>query len=139
MTREEILEYNKRCADFLGWKYVSSIDVKEQKYDQSIEAGWYCEIPKILHTKINRRLYIGRNHHYLQFHLDWNLIMEMVEGIEGLGITTSLTNKFFNIMKVQHRVGITLGNSNENCLSKKEAVVQGINQFLIWYNDNKTN
>jgi hypothetical protein len=135
MTQEEILEYNKRCADFLGWKYVSSIDVKEQKYDQSIVAGWYCEIPKILHTKINRRLYIGRKHHCLKFHLDWNLIMEMVESIEKRGYEIDIFSNCVEVTDIPDENYITEAVGK----TKKEAVAQGINQFLIWYNDNKTN
>jgi hypothetical protein len=135
MTQQEINDYNRRCADFLGWKYVSSIDVKEQKYDQSIEAGWYCEIPKTLHPKINRNLYIGRNHHCLKFHLDWNLIMEMVESIEKRGYEIDIFSNCVEVTDIPDENYITEAVGK----TKKEAVVQGINQFLIWYNDNKTN
>lgn len=134
MTQEEIIDYNKKCADFLGWKYVSSIDVKEQKYDQSIEAGWYCEIPKILHTKINRRLYIGRNHHCLKFHLDWNLIMDVAEAISQLPNKLGGDNYEVNrkVFRFKHLMA-------HEIIGNKEFFVGKINDFLIWYNDNKTN
>ena len=73
----------------------------------------------------------------MQYHSDWNWIMEVVETIEKLGLTTSLTNNYFHIMKVENNVGTTVGSSKINSATKKEAVVQAIDQFLIWYEQNK--
>jgi len=65
----------------------------------------------------------------LQFHSDWNWIHEIVEAIEKLGYTVAIWD---NVCVIPHL---------KKCISetKKEAVIHAINQFLIWYNENKTN
>lgn len=128
MTQQEINEYNKRCAEFLGWKYVSSIDVKEGIYHTTIKAGWYSEIPKVLHYKINRHLYKSRSLKHMYFHSDWNWIMEVIEAIEKLKYAFEIVGNYIHIIGT----GIYLVRE-----TKKEAVVKAINQFLIWHEQNK--
>lgn len=105
MTQEEILEYNKRCAEFLNLhrdEEVAIFNMKAYPYD------------------------------WLKFHSDWNWIMEVVEAIEKLkGI------KQFHIVENSAYMNGSLNvGSFSNPLGKKVAVVQAINQFLIWYNEN---
>lgn len=132
MTQQEILDYNKRCSEFLGYKKdtVNGRDVVRipnktwsewsHRLQDYIEDDWYALYEPSFHS--------------LQFHLDWNWTMEVVEAIEKLGYWVCIQNTY-----------IGFGNKNdENTFlnysfssfktTKKEAVLQAINQFLIWYN-----
>ena len=129
MTQQE-LEYNKRCAEFLGWTYISSIDIKEGSYHTSIKAGWYTKVPRVLALGLTQYLYKGRSHNSLQFHSDWNWIMKVVEVINMIPNPKNLSDTTL----YTHRLNVQSILRSAN----KEAVVQAINQFLIWYNENKT-
>jgi len=106
MTEQETLEYNKRCAEFLGWKYSEEKDrwnedmLRQYSFVESID---------------------------LKFHSDWNWIMEVVEAI----------NKTQNPKQGGDTTHSTLKREVQALLGKsaKEAVVEAINQFLIWYNN----
>ena len=120
MTQQEILEYNKRCAEFLGWKLISKED-----FNKLGEASYTGENKDIKWGIIE----------YLKFHSDWNWIMEVVEAIEKLGYKFQLG---WNITALVSLVPNTSAKiafiESEN---RKEAVVQAINQFLIWYNEHR--
>lgn len=110
MTREEILEFNERCAEFLGWETAGP----------GFFAGYW-----------NGKDFI--QFHELKFHSDWNWIMEVVDAIEKIG------NHGFTIYRQSTNInGLPFEISNSKSDSKKEAVVQAINQFLIWYNTKKS-
>ncbi len=113
MTQEEILEYNKRCAYFLGWKYIEDGDI----WNPGISYNY-----SFIYTD------------NLQFRSDWNWIMEVVEAIDKIQHTqVDILGKYCRISSK----GIDFkGSSKED---KKEAVVQAINQFLIWYKNNILN
>lgn len=109
MTQEEILEYNKLCAEFLGLKLSGP----------GFPSGYF----------------------YKQDY-DWNWIMEVVEAIEKLKYLVVIKSNFCQIQELGNREN----NFNPKIISslysksKQEAVIQAINQFLIWYNnENKTN
>lgn len=121
MTQDEILQYNKRCAEFLGFKYH-----KGSEYWTTMLWGG-----------------AGFTLRKMKFDSDWNWIMEVVEAIEKLKFNVRITiacitieNAFDNnsylcpIYKFHSMQG--------EFESKKEAVVQAINEFLIWYEQNKT-
>ena len=125
MTQEEILQYNKRCADFMGLK----ISIKlEDGYDCGT---WYKPTD-------------NENEYLLcpvMYHSDWNWIMEVVEAIENK------LNDSFNVDIVNKNQCEIVRNGEEficgagfNTINhyKKEAVVEAINQFLIWHEQNKT-
>ena len=144
MTQEEILQYNKRCAEFL---------------DIVTEEPHWVEFNKFMPNSI--AMSYGRRHHIeqLQFHSDWNWIMEVVEAIENLLDGTrpfkygKLDDLSFNIGNESVKVKASFWtnpntvdgnywsyfkyNKKFDKVSKKEAVVQAINQFLIWYEQNK--
>lgn len=134
MNQQEILEYNKRCAEFLGWTYVSSVDVKEGKYHKSIQAGWYTKIPMILAPKLTSPLYKGRSHTSLKFHSDWNCIMEVKDMIQRKFYFVDILG--CGICTIKGIEGKTK-NPHISAASDepKEAVVEAINQFLIWYSN----
>lgn len=101
MTQEEILQYNKRCAEFLGMDNDAFLLAKQIEKNTGI-----C---------------------HLKFHSDWNWIMEVVEAIEK--------KAWVNIKGCAVDISTI---ANLNAPTKKEAVVEAINQFLIWYEQNKT-
>ena len=110
MTQEEIDNYNCLCAKFLGWVYNEQTNFwnEDMRHDFSFLEDYD-----------------------LKFHSDWNWIMEVVEAIvKKIGVKAvdeCSENEWYATIGVT-RLGIT---------SKKEAVVQAIKQFLIWYNKNK--
>lgn len=118
MTQQEIIEYNKRCAEFLG--------------DEGMQ-----------------KICSDNGHHYpsleeMLFHSDWNWIIEVLKFITKIGYNWELidfngTVEEVNFMKCSifdldfdNRIKFVFESSDE-----KEAVVQAINQFLIWYKENK--
>jgi hypothetical protein len=115
MTQEEILQYNKRCAEFLGYKNTTPDD-KDFNIYQS-EKGMI----------IGNKIYTLLETMSMRFHSDWNWIMEVVEAIEK--------KAWVNIKGCAVDISTIV---NLNAPTKKEAVVQAINQFLIWYEQNKT-
>ena len=119
MIQEEILEYNKRCAEFLGYK--------PNRHNDGGTDDFYD----------NPQIYVSD----LKFHSDWNWIMEVVEVIEELDVVASfqIENPTIYIWKSSEENTFKDIEVDINILSKKEAVVKAINQFLIWYNEHKTN
>jgi len=69
---------------------------------------------------------------YLKFHSDWNWIMEVVEAIEKSGYEIDIFSNCVEICDTPDENYITEAIGK----TKKEAVVNAINQFLIWYNEN---
>jgi hypothetical protein len=105
MNNKEIENYNRLCAEFLGWK-----NLNDDSFPEYIDKlGNFYPLKE------------------LTFDSDWNWIMEVVDAIEKLGHTVDIWNNVCVIPHLKKSIGE----------SKKEAVVQAINQFLIWYNENK--
>jgi hypothetical protein len=100
MNEKELLEYNKRCAEFLN-----------------------------LHRDEEVVIYNMHSYCYdlLKFDSDWNWIMDVVEAIEKNCAWVKIRGQAVDISTIANTVAPT----------KKEAVVQAINQFLIWYEQNK--
>lgn len=127
MTQEWVEQFIKKCADFLGKDYDTEIYsvCTNHLYDCGYRNPEYIENP------INWDCY----------HSDWNWIMEVVERIENTK-TTDLSNaepfvtirlvgcdiKFYN----KERLPILT-----NAKTKKQAVIQAIDQFIDWYNKQK--
>ena len=128
MTQEQLLEYNKMCAKFLG-------------VDNTLSCYY---LPKFgLYKNSYGEIYYEEvfNEDELKFHSDWNWIIEVVEVIEKLGYYTKnecIRNvNYFNIYELKNNEETFYGSGNN---SKKEAVVQAIYQFLKWHNnETKTN
>ena len=94
MTQEWITQYNKKCAEFLGEEITT----------------YFIETQMDL---------IGSN--ALQFHSDWNWIMEILAKMKLLVCEAEFT----------YRVGLHLTGL------QKEAVIEAIDQFIDWYNKQK--
>lgn len=116
-----IPDYNKRCADFLGWKNLNDDSFPE-------------------YVNNNGDFYSLKN---LLFDSDWNWIMEVIDVIQKLDINKNKlsshpyyygfdleTNNYY----AHFQFGEDLHFNGESKESQKEAVVQAITQFLIYYN-----
>ena len=125
MTKEEILEYNKLCAEFLGLEL----------YGPGFPSGYFYK----------QDYYDFYHFEDLKFHSDWNWIMMVIEKIQGLGFNTDSYSPIQGSVELEdtlHEFNIWDKINPEiqgRGKTKKEAVVKAINQFLIWYNENKTN
>ena len=143
MNKEEILEYNKRCAEFLG----------KIKKGHEFSLNPIYEFNKKLNSPDDTWATTAYSVDYMKFHLDWNWIMEVVNAIEKLGYQFDITGNEVgvnsNIMSMENiPTGGTMNSYNrsyyptiisicEEDYSKKEAVVEAINSFLKFYNKNK--
>lgn len=116
MTPEEIQEYNKLCAEFLGWKYQSN--PLERWYGQ-----WF-------HVQREERLY---------FDSDWNWIHEVKASICNSPKVDEFNTHYDSVAKGYHcSILPVYKNSFDGFYTKvfnteKEAVVEAIYQFLKWY------
>ncbi len=126
---QEILEYNKRCAKFIGWKETSEqfkMDWVGCKTKERLERLDKQYIPIL--EKNGDVIFPGFE--VIDFVNDWNWIMKVVEEIEKLQSTqVDILGKYCRISSK----GIDFQCSSKE--DKKESVVKAINQFLIWYNN----
>ena len=137
MTSQEILEYNKRCAEFLGLqKETRFFNLKTGSYVKKDTDECDSE-PIALYVK-NKKAVPD-----LKFHSDWNWIMEVVEKIQtldrlgGIVMIQQGRCKITSRMAGDHSVYADVSNYYlQGMKGQKEAVVEAINQFLIWYNKN---
>ncbi|XAI97332.1 hypothetical protein [Leptolyngbya phage Lbo-JY46] len=119
MKQQEIENYNRLCAEFLGWdlwETDNSAFIPPKNFDLELQ-------------RIYEALYVED----LKFHSDWNWIMEVVEAI---------SNKFGEapLFKEVYQKWLYEDKDAEDFLIfrlSKEALVQAINQFLIWYDKQK--
>ena len=116
MTQEE-LEFNKSCAEFLNI---------------ITDNGYWVEFDKLMPNSIT--MSYSKNHHIeqLQFHSDWNWIHEVIGKVKTsvkLAPMNGITDSIMPYINAKHPVIKFLLDND------KEGVVQGIKQFLIWYNE----
>jgi len=148
MTQEEINKFNKKCAEFLGWKETSV----------QFKMDWICVKTEQQLNRIDSSLVpilekdgnvLFDDFDSMNFFDDWKWIMEVVEAIEKIyddfhGYFGVYINS--NSCTIQ---GTNLRTDPDNYHpayfsehigeDKKEAVIQAINESLIWYNENKIN
>lgn len=135
MTQEEILEYNRRCADFMK---PDSYDKRRKDYPFPFPV---IEIVPAENIMGYGSVPEGEIKHYrgqpdlMKYHSDWNWIMEVVEAIEKLDRGDE--HGKFRLIRYGSSVNWNNLPPSINSKSPKEAVVQAINQFLIWYKKNK--
>jgi hypothetical protein len=128
--KSKILDYNKRCSEFLGAEingeleriYIDKMEDPEMMFHNlSVTLGTY---------EWNGTT----NVHYipfdmLEFHEDWNWIIFIVLKIRGTYNPKSHGDTTCSSMKDDIRAH--LGRAN------KEALIKSIDNFLIWYKKNK--
>jgi hypothetical protein len=116
MTQEEI-KYNKLCADLMGWK-----NLNDDSYPEYLTPmGDFYSLKNLM------------------FDSDWNWIMEVVSAIERLKNKDGYRFQVLiqdNICVIEESNKIFDSNQREYAETKKEATVQAIYKFLIWYNEN---
>lgn len=107
MKQEWIDQYNKKCAEFLGWKHSEGTEY----YTTMMWGG--C----------------GFTPFHMKFNSDWNWIMEVVEKINSFQFGESdYSLQGINIKFLIHsRIG----------KSSKKSVIESIDQFIDWYNKQK--
>lgn len=141
MTQKKILEYKKRCAEFLGWK---------KAYEDGEDPLMYV-IPKNFAWSKFYNIsdeYEALTVEDLQFCESWEWMMEVVEKIKYIGNNQEkfFGEEYYSIhFEIDLLHGIDLFIDKERLFGHsafgegqlKEAVVKAINQFLIWYNKNK--
>ncbi len=133
ITTEEILEYNKMCADFLGAKNVGKkgyLKLDYYQHDLFNRTEWSntyqdnIEVDTLLVSS-------------MRFHLDWNWIIEVIEQIENLPakyvvVIKDSTCDIHNIFIKDKPFNFY---ARYGMLNKRQAAVKAINTFLIWYNE----
>lgn len=138
---QQMTNFNKRCAEFLGYKVIT-----EKPYDGAITVQEGCNNPSFLHDRmIEESWYV-----YPEFDSDWNWIMEVVEKIENTNRQSHLDYYEIKICKncidVRYSMGIVkrytfsndyleqaISDKRKHFVTKKEATINAINEFLIWY------
>lgn len=133
MTDKEILDYNERCAKFLGLKqniHGNYLLPRRQtwyggnSYSEWADTDSYVDDSVFLgYTERCWALWITE----MSFHYDWNWIMEVVQRIEN-------TIAYINIKGCAVDISTIV---NTSAPTKKKAVVEAINNILIWYDENK--
>ena len=89
---------NIAIAEMLGWKYVTWMDRRDEKYGKTIYEGWYSRVPNIYNRKINGELYKGRSHNNLKFHSDANWQDEAIEWIQQQDVIGAKYASNYNVV-----------------------------------------
>lgn len=126
MTQQKINQYNRRCAKLLDWKKT-----------------WYANTPKFFSPKDAENMSNAISVREMKFHLDWNLIIEVVEAIQKIVIEDGdeFCIEFYkNILgkKTTPTTYVSIGGIEVENTDPKTAIVQAIDEFLIWYEQSKT-
>lgn len=138
MKQEEILEYNKRCAEFLGYELITpQMRKSPEKWNNS-----YWEHKDKANVDASKKV-LG-SEKSLSFNSDWNRIMEVLKQITKCGYNWELID--FNGTVREEKFmkcsifNLQLDKPNHKFIFEssdaKEAVVQAIDSFLKFYNKN---
>lgn len=131
MEIQEINDYNRMCAEFLGWR-----NLNDDSFPEFI-------------TPMGD-FYPAKN---MEFHSDWNWIHEIIDAIEKLKTETSTFEFHIQpksvLIKEERNYSFEKGDGGKTSQplkfndsvwvtgkTKKEAVIQAINSFLKWYEQN---
>lgn len=129
MDKEWITLFNKKCAEFMGWRYVSITSI-------NFPNGTWSDLKNVGHCAEKG----------LRFHNNWEWIipvLEKIENIKGLDLETSNNwigewtislrylsySSTYYVSKKKPRV-----NEGQDFRTKKEAIVKTIDDFIDWYN-----
>lgn len=130
MTQQEILDYNKRCAKFLCWKFSKEYESFDEFYgvwEKQTDGVWYKESDLIENSESFRQYYVKVNDFYLKdynyslkFHSDWNWIKSVLEKISSLNeddFSDETQQAFEDLLDL-------------SLFSSKESVCESINNFI---------
>ena len=138
MKQINIKEFNKKCAKFIGYK-LTSTDRDFSFYEHPDGKGLVFQST---HDKDRFDSYPMLEVMGMLFHRDWNWITRVVEKIE---ITNRINdNEYYPYMVTVWKNCCNISDGNNGSIiienynvNKKEAVVQAIDKFIDWYNQNK--
>jgi hypothetical protein len=149
MIQEELLKRNKEIVLMLGWKKTSAHKRDQYGYYQPV-VGYSTPYRNRLDTQaveyqFDKNAFAVED---LQFHSDWNWIMEGVEFIEEkLKLETVISNMGFgsNNQYININRGISIINETYDnpskimgkASTKKEAVFIAVSDFAKLYNEGK--
>lgn len=157
MNKEELQQYTLNCLEFLGYElfkvkrayrdmygsfeeWSEPEDVYIKNPTKEFKEHLILSNPEDVGLDWNVKLF--DSYYYPctdKFYSDWNKIMEVVEAIEKLSIkyVVGITDNSCDIHSVFVK-DLSFNTYVKNgVLNKKETVVQAINEFLIWYKQNK--
>jgi hypothetical protein len=148
-TSKEIIEFNKKCAEFLKYHFQFYTDdyskvTDKIKFVHGTEAEilrcsgqwWRCSKT----PTDNFSWYFPSD---LKFHSDWNWIMKVKKAICELDIVNEFNTKYDSVAKgYQCSLLPSFKDTFENFYTdvfetEKKATIQTINTFLDWYNELK--
>ena len=117
---ENIIENNTIFAEFLDWEFDDLSETFETPFLKLVDPEAFGD------EQFSCKL----QDFELEFHSDWNWLMEVVEKIESLG---------YRIEIVKHICRIYLSNKETIIISentpKIEAVYNAVVEFIKWYNN----
>lgn len=129
MTNEQILEFNKLCADFLG-ATINTTTSKDFHFYENLKMinNQICAVKTIEDEWLDVNT--------LKFHSDWKLLMSVKQKISELGylffvfpdsicVNKNRTISSPKITRVEFK----------KPEDEKNALVEATYNFLIWYND----
>ena len=118
MTNEEIIEGNKKIAEFMGWKKVTSYngEVWDMSNVDKSQESLFGEL-------------VDKNNG--KYHSSWDWIMPVVEKIESKGYFCMI-NKWTSVYTGTdgERIEVTTVQGNTKILNTWKAVLE----FITWYN-----
>jgi hypothetical protein len=146
MTLQEILEYNKKCAVFLGYKKVS--EDKDFCFYEHPDKGLVFQSDN--GNMIEYKLLESKS---MRFHWEWNWIMAVIDAIESLDFSKTGYSWELDGEIRYNNEGTSVEIENSHCMiyehlaldpihiyvrvqadSKLEAVTKAIDQFIDLYN-----
>lgn len=132
MTKKEIEKFNKNCAIFLG---AQIFDDDKEAYPNGY---WMIQ---------NDKFDLPYNIEDMTFHLDYNLLMFIVERIKYIEDNQSLFLKeYYTIdFKIDLIHGVELRVDKQRIFMQtafgegqlKDALINGINEFFKWFKNHK--
>lgn len=125
MNHEQIIEFNKKCAQFLG--YIKTVSGDDFYYVEHENYNAESCLPKLIELNYESR-FVG----------DWNWIMEIIEIIENLpnkNVYFSKTSLGEYSVEITHEIAWHPSKLENKIVfvrnvSKKEAVIEALDKFL---------
>ena len=147
MDEKFVFEFNKLCADFLGWEKAFAHELDGYRYVQTVDGYKTSFINSEGPRLINESPYV-HSISELKFHSDWNWIMMVRSKIvksgyrfyidDGIEIGSGLPDikedpEGYVKIITDELFGNKLKISVEG--DSIESAVKGIHEFIIWYNN----
>ena len=119
MTQKEIIEYNKKCAEFMGMIYDNHNDQPNKYWELTDKQNFISQKPYLQDKD-------------LKFHSDWNWVIGIIARITLVAKENNHNKKYdeqWRLLFDYESYSFFSGNI--------ESIIKAINQFLIWYEQNK--